>query len=100
MTRNDTAANPRRIPALEDMARDMVGDGKSPNLFFVTDRGAVVSVNRDFDVAYSQWQDLERAGAECALEDRKTGTIASRTPDEERDNAMYTVDDTYTFKYR
>jgi hypothetical protein len=34
------------------------------------------------------------------LEDRKTGTIASRTPDEERDNAMYTVDDTYTFKYR
>ena len=93
-----TASKPRKIAALEDMARTMVGDGGSPNLFFVTDRGVVVSVSRSFDVAYAHWQDLESLKGECALEDRQTGVLASRSPDEERGPGLFTCDDTWMLR--
>jgi hypothetical protein len=44
-----TAVKPRKVPELEALARDRVGDGGSPALFFVTDAGVVVTVTRDFD---------------------------------------------------
>lgn len=69
----------QRIEALQALARDMVGDGKTPDLFFVTDRGAVVTVTTDFELASSHWEALsrQRPMMECVLEGRRYGVIAS-----------------------
>lgn len=64
---------PKRIKQLERMATNMVADGKSPNLFFVSIQGVIVTVTRNFKLAYNQWKSL--TGLERTLEDRKWGTI-------------------------
>jgi hypothetical protein len=74
---------PQKISQLEAAARDLVGDGANPNLFFVTVDGVVVSITRDATYAYNEWRNLKRAGNICGLEDRKHGTIASRDKDDE-----------------
>jgi len=50
----------QKIEALEQLARDTVGDGKSPNLFFVSIEGVIITVTRSFNVAYAEWKDLPR----------------------------------------
>lgn len=92
---------PRKIEALELLAREMVGDGKSPGLFFVTDRGVVVTVTRSFDVAYAEWQLLADARPlrECALEGRKYGVIADVSPDsDDPGSRLVRCDDSREFR--
>jgi hypothetical protein len=76
-----------KIPELEKLARDMIGDGKSPNLYFVTLKGAVVSVDTDVNRALAAWRALAYAEPlrECALEDRLYGVLASVTPRSDED---------------
>lgn len=72
----------RKIEALEALARDMVGDGKSPNVYFVTDGGTVTTITRDKDVARRAWEALaaRRPLQESMLEDRLTGVLADVGP--------------------
>lgn len=72
---------PKRIKALETLASEMVGDGKSPNLFFVTVLGNVTMITRDFQSAVHYWQKLPPL-TQSAIEDRRTGVICSVEPDE------------------
>lgn len=65
---------------LNALASEMVGDGKSPNVFFVTEKGNVKLIAIEFQKAYTYWRHLASGypkRVECALEDRKTGIIAS-----------------------
>lgn len=78
---------PVKVPELQALATKMVGDGKSPDLFFVTDQGVVVGVSLSFQAAYSQWLALaDRGAVESALENRNYGTLAwMEPPDPERE---------------
>lgn len=73
----------KKIAELEKLASDMVGDGQTPDLFFVTDRGGVVTVTTDFEVACLAWEKLRDRYplTECALENRHHGVVASVEPD-------------------
>jgi len=82
----------KRIESLENIARETVGDGKSPNLFFVSVEGNIGMITQDFLAAYRYWRDLPR-NIETALEDRKTGTICDTTPIEDGSAILRTYDD-------
>ena len=73
----------KKIPGLEKLASEMVGDGKSPNLFFVTEKGVVTMITRNFNDAYENWDLNASLGRESALEDRKNGVTCSMEPEEE-----------------
>ena len=88
-----------RIQELERMASKMIGDGKSPDLFFVTQKGDVQLIAQDFRVAYRYWKSLPR-NCESSLESRGFGCIGSNEPDEETgllvfhdDSEMFLNDD-------
>jgi hypothetical protein len=88
-----------KIDVLQDLASEYVGDGlKADNLFFVTDHGVVVGVTRDFEAAYGQWKRLAASGAECALEDRQQGVLASVEPDDDGSSTLVTLDDTGDYR--
>ncbi len=75
-----------RIGALESLASQIVGDRKSPNVFFVTVEGRVVAITQDLEVAKRAWEGF--AGPmdiETSIEDRLVGTLASITPDPEQE---------------
>jgi len=93
------ATKPQKIEPLEALARDYVGDGKSPNLFFVTDQGTVVLISRDGETAYEAWRVLANRAPrlECALEDRKTGVLASVEPTEDGGVHLSRYDDYHRF---
>jgi hypothetical protein len=82
----------RKVEEVEAIARKVVGDGKSPNLFFVSQEGVILTVTRDFELAYQQWRALPR-NVETALEDRKNGVIADTGPVEEGSKRLVTTDD-------
>ena len=86
----------KKIESLEAMAREMVGDGQSPNLFFVSIEGVIVTVTRDFGLAHRQWQSLSRS-QETALEDRKFGVICSTEPQDGNSKKLATWDDSQSF---
>lgn len=90
-----TPAVPVKIEAMEELARTMVGDGKKPNLYFVTRGGTVVNVSRYKRQSYNMWRNLAEQfpNEESALEDRQTGVIASREPEEEGSTRLVTADD-------
>ena len=71
---------PKDIPELEDLARLMVGDDGSPNLYFVSVKGNCQLVTRDPHVAYGFWRKLSRKVESC-LEDRQTGVLCSNEPE-------------------
>ena len=74
---------PRRIQALEELPRNMVGDGGTPNLYFVTVKGNVLLISQDFEIAYRAWREFSfPAKMETGLEDRQVGVLASVEPDE------------------
>jgi hypothetical protein len=83
-------SKPRKIEALENLARTMVGDGRNPDLFFVTDQGVVVTITRDKDVAYDHWRQLAARSPrlECALENRQFGVLASVEPSGTDENKL------------
>lgn len=83
----------QKVEQFEQMARDMVGDGKSPNLYFVSEEGVITTVTRDFEAAYLCWSGLGRKIETC-LEDRKNGVLATTTPIEEGSEQLRTYDDT------
>src|SRR5208283_447941 len=87
----------QKIAVFENMAREMVGDGKSPNLYFVGVKSVIVTVTRDFKTAYNQWQEMGTS-QETSLEDRKTGTICTVQPKEDNSTVLEVIDDSYTFK--
>jgi hypothetical protein len=89
----------QKIIEFETMARSMVGDGKSPNLFFVGIKGVILTISRDFTTAYRQWLELGTS-QETSLEDRKTGTIATVQPKEDNSTILEIIDDSHYFKYR
>jgi len=61
---------------LNQLASELVGDGKSPNLYFVTVDARVQTVTTDRRTAYLHWHQLASTGVlACALEDRETGVV-------------------------
>lgn len=96
-----TITLPQNIPALQLLASVVIGDGKAPNLFFVADRGVIITVTRSFERAHNEWSALASRfpRAECALEDRKTGVIACVEPNEGNEARLVTWDDSRTFGY-
>ena len=89
---------PDPSPQLDQMARDIVGDAKHPNMFFVSVGHHVILVALDFRVAYSLWQDLSMDRAfETTLEDRQHGVIASVEPADDDDPTLMRLDDSVTF---
>jgi len=79
---------PQAIPELQALASIFVGDGKSPNLFFVSVEGVTVTVTRNFGTAYREWQrHAKPINQECDLEDRQYGVIASVEPDSDEKKA-------------
>lgn len=89
-----------KIKPLQALATDMVGDGKNPNLFFVTEQGITVTVTRDFEMAYRQWETLAHTypQIESALEDRKWGVITSVEPREQGVGRLIRIDDSRQFR--
>lgn len=86
----------KKIRELEELATNTVGDGKSPNLFFVSQEGAIITVTRSFATAYNEWKALNPRIV-SALEDRLWGVICITDHDEENGNALYRRDDSRLF---
>jgi len=78
----------------------MVGDGGSPNVFFVTRQGDVLLISLDFDAAYSFWKSISRnMEYETGLEDRQYGTLAAVEPRDDADDApLIRYDDTHMLR--
>jgi hypothetical protein len=70
----------RRCDELEKLATACIGDGKQPDLFFVSRKGNVQLVTTDFDLAYSVWRQSPSM-VESALENRTYGVICSSEPE-------------------
>lgn len=76
-------ANDGEDTGLADMARDMVGDGKRPNLYFVTVDGKTLLATADMTVARFYAQNPEKMGVHtpsaleypCQIEDRLNGLV-------------------------
>ena len=87
-----------KVKAMERYATERVGDGKTPNLYFVSEEGmGVVLISRFFDTAYSFWRTLSKL-KQTSLEDRKFGVICST---ERRSKGLYayeTIDNSVQFK--
>lgn len=85
-----------KIPELESLARSMVGDGKTPDLFFVGDENGVICVETNALRAYGRWKDLARRSPrrECLLENRTFGVVASVEPRaDDKDSPLIVIDD-------
>lgn len=82
---------------LEGIATSCVGDGKTPNLYIVTDRGKVQTVTTDGPTALRHWRKLaaRRPLTECALEDRIVGCLASVEPADDDDPTLVLIDDSH-----
>lgn len=91
------STNPQKIEQLEALAREMVGDGGTPNLFFVSISGVIVLISRDGSTAHEYWRALVQSSCRfmsCMLEDRKNGVLCSREPaDDNGGNRWITTDD-------
>lgn len=64
----------RGLRELEALARKQVGDGKSPNRFFVGVNGAIVAVTGKLAEAKAMARALKSQGT-VTVEDRKVGLI-------------------------
>lgn len=80
-----------RIKELNVLATELIGDGKTPNLFFVSIKGDIVLVTPEFDTAHEYWLYLPRT-IETALEDRRNGMLAATEPEEDGSNVLRTYD--------
>lgn len=98
------AWNPRgpgagpRLEILNQMARDMVGDGERPDVFFVSINGNVTTVTSSFRTAYEEWLRVSRTKkVETSLEDRVFGVIASVEPEDEGSSRLIRIDSSKEF---
>lgn len=72
---------PHSFLALEKLASKFIGDGKSPNLFFVTVGGKVVAITQDLEVARYVWEKVSAPMiTETTIEDRQVGMVAGVQP--------------------
>ena len=81
-----------KITELNELATEMVADGKTPNVFFVSEAGNIKLVTTVFQEAYSCWQSTFR-GLESALEDRLYGCICTNEPEEDGSKKLVWQDD-------
>jgi len=80
------------------MARELVGDGKEPDLFFVSLDGNIVTVSMNFETAYEEWLRYAHGNRiETTLEDRWYGTIASVESEDEGSSKLVRIDDSRGF---
>lgn len=86
-----------RIDQLEALASDMIGDGQTPDVFFVTREGNVILVTTDFDLAYDQWRQLPRT-RESSLENRTWGCICTVEPKSDTSKRLIVIDDSAGFR--
>ena len=89
----------KKIEVLEELARNIIGDGKTPDVFFVSDNGTIVTITTDFPTAYFAWESLKNAypQRECALENRTWGVICAVEPIEDGGTVLTVSDDSYGF---
>lgn len=80
-----------KIKKLNELATEMVGDGKSPNIFFVTKAGNVVMITTLLQNAYTCWLNMP-PGCESALEDRQYGTICDISPENDNSKRLHVSD--------
>ena len=68
-----------RVEQLNGLARIMVGDSQTPNVFFVTVGNDTQLISTDFNQAYVFWKGLSKTqrSKEPALADRMFGVICS-----------------------
>lgn len=87
---------------LNELARNTVGDGKRPNLFFVSAGSNVKLVTDDFNVAYKYWDSISHRpyNNETTLEDRYWGTICSVDPVREGSTCLVRYDDSAQYRVR
>jgi hypothetical protein len=64
-----------KITKIEAMARNMVGDGKEPNIYFVSVGGTIVCVTTSREIADAAASSLGWNNKEVLIEDRKHGTV-------------------------
>lgn len=78
---------------LDKLATKLVGDGLSPNLYFVSDGSAVKLVTTDKFAAASAWRKLARRRPlrESALEDRHNGVLADVSPEDDEPGAKLRI---------
>lgn len=81
---------------LNRLASETVGDGKNPNLFFVSMGADVQMIAGNFNQAYKFWKTFPR-NKESMLEDRKYGVICSTEPVEDGSKKLVTYDDSESF---
>ena len=62
------------VKLFESMARELVGDGKSPNLYFVSLSGKIQMAASRLDIAQRVAEALGESSP-VVLEDRKTGVV-------------------------
>jgi hypothetical protein len=79
------------IKQMQEMARDMVGDGKEPNVFFISQEGVICTVTTHAMIAYDHWKALPRH-KESAFEDRLYGVICT-TESQEGTNRLIVHDE-------
>lgn len=76
-----------KIPQLEELASEMIGDGGSPDVFFVSLKGNIVLITIEFEEAYQKWRESRwgRLGChqESTLESRQYGVICFVEPEED-----------------
>lgn len=68
-----------KVKQLNQLATEMVGDGKRKNVFFFTVEGDVRLVGTEFNVIHSAWKQfvMDNPRVETMIEDRKNGVVAS-----------------------
>lgn len=81
--------------SLDGMAAELVGDGKDPNLYFVTRGGKTLMVTIDKDAAYSFWKSITTSSNETQLEDRKNGSLAGQVKDDEKGGKLSRWDEVH-----
>lgn len=89
-------AKPIAIPELQELATNIVADGKKPNLFFVSQEGVILHVGRDFTTAYKFWKSLP-TNVETCLEDRKHGTVSDTSPMDDDNPKLVTEDNGFRY---
>ena len=89
----------KKIKQLEDLAISTVGDGKNPNLFFVSENGVITTVTRDFNIAYNKWMDNRYDCINSVIEDRKNGMICEYCPFS-KNNERICIDDSVNMGLR
>ena len=94
----DSKKPKHKFPQLNKLASEMIGDGKTPNLFFVSYEGNIITVSISFHYAYEHWKTLANMkDKECSLEDRKHGTIASIEQSEDNPHKLIKIDESFSF---